>query len=405
MGKKARRDSPKERRAAGQPRPFEEVIARLDGLAGWAQVPHVSTMQAMQVATVMACVRVIANGCATPDLHVYRDDASGKRVKARDVPEYRLLNRRPNEWQTSYEWRRTMTMHALLDGAGLSVKVMSNGRLAEIIPVRPGSYVIERRGRYDLVFHINDEFGRVGTFDMRDVFYLPNLQWDGYRGLSAVALARSAIGLSMSAESSQAQLHENGGRPAGILTVKDSLSPESLARLRASWSRFTREDRGGTAFLDNGATYAPLSMSGVDSQHIETRRFQVEEICRAFDVFPMMIGHSDKTATFASTEAFFGGHLKHTLMPWHAAWVQRLDEWLLDGDGPLYCQFDTRYLTAGSMKDRATWLRTLVEMGIYTPNEAREEEGMDPLPGLDQPLRPLNMTSNATADAAEEDDA
>jgi HK97 family phage portal protein len=131
----------------------------------------------------------------------------------------------------------------------------------------------------------------------------------------------------------------------------------------------------------------------VDSQHIETRRFQVEEICRGYGVFPIMVGHSDKSSTFASTEAFFGAHVKHTLAPWHKAWTQRIDEMLLDGSGPLFAEFDVRYLMSGSMKDRAEWARTMAELGIYTRNEIRDEEGKDPLPGLDEPLTPMNMNS------------
>jgi hypothetical protein len=141
----------------------------------------------------------------------------------------------------------------------------------------------------------------------------------------------------------------------------------------------------------------------VDAQHVETRRLQVEEICRAFGVFPLMVGHSDKTSTFASSEAFFAAHVKHTLAPWHALWTQRLDEFVLDGSGPLWVEFDTRYLLAGSMKDRAVWARTMAELGIYTRNELRDEEGRDPLPGLDEPLTPLNMGGSSAAD--EDDDS
>jgi hypothetical protein len=78
--------------------------------------------------------------------------------------------------------------------------------------------------------------------------------------------------------------------------------------------------------------------------------------------------------------------------------LQRLDEFVLDGSGPLFCEFDSRYLSAGSMKDRAAWARTMVEMGIYTRNELRDEEGKDPLPGLDDPLTPMNM-AGAVPDA------
>lgn len=386
-----------EQRSAPQPRPFEEVIARLDRDGAGGQ--SVSVTSAMQVATVMACVRAIANGCATPAMHVYRELPDGRRQLATNIPEYRMLSRRPNEWQTSFEFRRTMTMHAALTGDALALKVKFGNRTRELIPIRPGFFRIDKVGMYEWVYRVWDEYGYIGDLTAADVLHLPNWQWEQVKGLNAVALARSAIGLSMAAESNQATLHENGGRPAGVLTTEAKVTPDVIERLREAWRQFTTSNRNGTAILDNGFRYTPLSVSGVDNQHLETRRMQVEEICRAFDVFPAIIGHADKASTYASAEAFFAAHLVHTLAPWHQLWVQRVDEFVLDGSGPLFCEFDTRYLRAGSMKDRAVWSRTMAEMGVYTRNELRDEEGKDPLPGLDEPLTPLNMTRAADGEA------
>ena len=72
---------------------------------------------------------------------------------------------------------------------------------------------------------------------------------------------------------------------------------------------------------------------------------------------------------------------------------------LLDGSGPLYAEFDTRYLVAGDMAARASYARVMVEMGLLSPNEWRDEEGRDPRSGGDQYLTPLNMTAGATGDA------
>ena len=380
-------------RSAPAPRPFEEIIARLDSVLGAASIAgiSISATTALQVATVLSCVKAIADGCATPELHVYREKKDGRRELANNIPEYRMLNRRPNEWQTSFEFRRTMTMHAALTGDALAIKVMKGNRVAELIPVVPGSFTIEKAARYDVRYRCYDEFGLIGEFGPDEVLHLPAWQWSGYKGLDAVKLAASAVGLSIAAERNQGTYYENGGRPAGVLTTANKMSKESIESLREAWQKFTTTNRNGTAILDNGFSYAPLAMTGVDAQHLETRRFQVEEICRAFGVFPIMVGHSDKTATFASSEAFFAAHLIHTLAPWHKLWAQRLDEFVLDGGGPLFVEFDTRYLRAGSMKDRAQWARTMAEMGIYTRNELRDEEGKDPLPGLDDPLTPLNM--------------
>lgn len=374
---------------------YDQVANLIDGGGGGKVAGmHVNEKTALQVSTVLACVKVIADGCATPDLHVYRERPDGRRERATNIPEYRLLARRPNEWQTSFEWRRQMTMHAALTGAGLSIKVRGdNRRVRELIPVMPGQWDVRRISRYELRYRCWDEFGLIGEFSPEDVFILNGIQWDWVKSLDAVKLAASAIGLAMATEKSQAAMHENSLRPSGLYSVEGNLSPEQHERL-TTWlkRKVGAASVGDPLVIDRSAKWTPTALSGVDAQHVETRRLQIEEMCRPYGVFPIMVGHSDKSATFASSEAFFAAHVKHTLAPWHRAWTQRFDEMLLDGSGPLFAEFDVRYLMAGSMADRAQWARTMAEMGIYTRNEIRDEEGKDPLPGLDEPLTPLNMT-------------
>ena len=87
----------------------------------------------------------------------------------------------------------------------------------------------------------------------------------------------------------------------------------------------------------------------------------------------------------------FSAHQIHTLAPWHTLWTQRIDEFLLDGSGPLFVEFDTRYLTQGSMKDRAEWARTMIEMKIMTRNEVRDSFGLDAAEGGDEFWSPANV--------------
>jgi HK97 family phage portal protein len=381
---------------------YDQVASLIDGFSGSTVAGMAVTEKtALQVSTVLACVKVIADGCATPDLHVFREKKDGSREKASNIPEYRLLSRRPNEWQTSFEWRRMMTMHAALTGTGLSIKVRGdNGRVRELIPVQPGRWDVRKVSRYEIRYRCYDEFGLIGEFAADDVFLLNNVQWDWLQSMDAVVLARQAIGLAMATEKSQSAMHENGLRPSGIYSVDGTLSKEQHEALTTWLKAKTGVEKLGTPMVvDRNAKWVSTAQTGVDAQHVETRRLQIEEICRAYGVFPIMVGHSDKAATFASSEAFFAAHVKHTLAPWHKAWTQRFDEMLLDGSGPLFAEFDVRYLMAGAMKDRAQWARTMAEMGIYTRNEIRDEEGKDPLPGLDEPLTPMNMNSGGTANA------
>lgn len=373
---------------------YDQIADLIDSRVGAAFADTVTTeSQALQVSTVLACVKVIADGCAAPELHVYRESDDKPRTLARKRPEYRLLNRRPNEWQTSFEWRRMMTTHAALSEGGLSIKVKDDrGKLRELIPMPPGSWSCTKVGRYDYIYRVWDEFGLIGEFTPDDVFVLPGFQWEVLKTLPAFQLARRAIGLAETSERSQQSSHMNGVRPSGVFSVNGAMSDTQYQRITAWIEKNSGPaGQGKPLVLDRDGKFQPISTTAVDAQMVETRRLQIEEICRAFNVFPIMIGHSDKSATFASSEAFFAAHLKHTLHPWHVLWRQRLDEFLLDGDGPLWCEFDTRYMRAGAMADRSVWSRTMREMGIYTANELRDEEGLDPLPGLDVPLQPMNM--------------
>lgn len=380
---------------------YDQVADLIDGAHGgmFAGVA-ITEKTALQVSTVLACVKIIADGCATPDLHIFRELDDGTRQKATNIPEYRLLSRRPNEWQTSSEWRRQMTLHAALTGAGLSIKIRGdNRRVRELIPVQPGRWDVRKTSRYELRYRCWDDFGMIGEFSPDEVFVINGLQWDWGSAMNAVFLARAAIGLAISTEKSQASMHENGLRPSGTYSVEGNLTAEQHERLAAFLKRKSGAANAGIPLvLDRAAKWLNTSLNGVDAQHIETRRLQVEEICRAYGVFPIMVGHSDKAATFASSETFFGAHLKHTLAPWHKAWRDRFDEFLLDGSGPLFASFDTRYLTAGNMVDRAQWSRTMIEMGIYSPNEIRDYEGLDPRDGGDDYLTPMNMSKGGAAD-------
>lgn len=76
---------------------YDQVAALIDGASGGTIAGvAVTDKTALQVATVLACVKVIADGCATPALRVFREVAEGRRERASNIPEYRLLERRPN---------------------------------------------------------------------------------------------------------------------------------------------------------------------------------------------------------------------------------------------------------------------------------------------------------------------
>lgn len=380
----------------------EEIAAAIDG--GGTGRRSMSDSRALETTTVLACVDAIATGCAVPDLHVMRDLGNGKKEKAKDNPAYRVLHRRPNEFQTAMEFRETLTMHAALTGNGYAIPTRNeSGDLMELLPVLPSHVTVEQSSRYERKYRVVDEFGLIGVFDHTQVFHLRNRSWDRVSGLSAVQYAREAIGLAADSEANLASLQQNGGKPGGILSTEATLGKEAVERLKEIWQRGTTgKNAYKTPVLDNGLKYHPMAMTAVDQQVLETRRLQVEEICRAFGVFPQIVMHTDKTATFASAEAFFAAHSRLTVGKWQKIWREKADEFILDGEGPLFAEFDNRVLDGASLKDTGEYYGKALGAGGAPPwmtqNEVRAERGLPPIEGGDELFKPTNAVTGDSND-------
>jgi hypothetical protein len=134
----------------------------------------------------------------------------------------------------------------------------------------------------------------------------------------------------------QAETHRNGARISGMYSVKPPMGPDKFEQLSAWLARFRQggDKAGEPLILDNEAKFQPFQMTSVEAQTLESRGLQVEEICRTFRVMPIMVGHSDKAATYASAEQMFLAHVVHCLMPWYERWCTSADVNLLSEAGP-----------------------------------------------------------------------
>lgn len=373
-----------------------DLYSALFGARGTKSGASVSHSTAVEVTAVLAAARVISEGIAQVPFKLFRQ--SGRNVlPATDHPLYVLLHRRPNAWMTSFQMRETLALHTILTGDGIAFLNRGFlGEITEIIPITRGKVTFEQKEDYSIEYTITAPSGKQQKFPQSAIWHWRGPSWDSVRGLDAVVNAREAIGLAMMTEASQARLHSNGLRAAGTYSVEGALSTKQYEELRA----FLSQEYGGAenaskvVILDRGAKFLQTSLSGVDAQHLETRRYQVEEICRAFRVMPIMVGYSDKAATYASAEQMFLAHVVHTLAPWYERIEQSADTQLLsekDMRDGLYVKFVAAGLLRGALKDTAEYLVKLTTNGIMTRNEAREKIELNPLDGLDEPLTPSNL--------------
>jgi HK97 family phage portal protein len=359
----------------------------------------VTVANALKVAIVLACVRVIAEGVAQVPCKLLR--ASGRsRVEARDHPLWDILHRKPNDTTTSFGFRETLAIHAALTGNAYAfISRGTGGKVLELINIEPGAVTVNLSDRMGMppTYTVRAKIGTSQTFPAESILHIQGPSWDGIAGMEVVKLAREAIGLVMATEEAHARLHSNGAKPGGLLSVEGTLKDDQFKALR-KWidDNYTGSDNAWkTMILDRSAKFVQTAMTGVDAQHIETRRFQIEEVCRIFRVMPIMVCSQDKASTYAGAEQNFLAHVVHTLQPWYERIEQAIDCQLLTAQertAGYYVKLEESGLLRGALKDTAEYLYKLAGLGIITRNEAREMLDRNPLPDLDAPLTPINLT-------------
>ncbi len=369
----------------------------------------VTTETALEVSAVLACVRVLAEGVAQVPWKLMRQ-TDRKREEQRNHPLWMLLHRKPNRWQTSFAFRETLMLHALVGCRGAAfvfrsyTSIGGPRRLAELILLDPARITEHVADDGTKTYTARGKNGSERTLTEADIWHIPGPSWDGHTGMPLIVKAREAIGLAMAAEETQANLHSKGVQTSGTYSVEGALNPQQYKDMKA-WviKEFGAENKGAPMILDRGAKWLPTSMTAVDAQHIETRKHQVEEICRMFRVMPIMVGQADKAATYASAEQMFIAHLVHTLMPWYERIEQSADCNLLTdrelADG-YYTLLEPTGMLRGSLKDTADYIVKLTQIGTITRNEGRELLDRNPIDGLDEPLTPMNLMGDTTAATA-----
>lgn len=385
---------------------FREIYGSMTSKTG----QRVGLNEALRCATVLACARVIANGIAQVPLKLFQEDEStGKKRTARDHPLYRVLHRRPNPWQTSFEFREMLGLHLALAGRAYCFKVVVGGRIRELIPFPPDKVRTKlAKDGVRVLYEVTGHDGMTFEVDQSLIWHVKGPSWVGWEAMDALEMAREAVGLSIATEASQASMHKNGVRPSGVYSIEGVLNQQQHEMLRKLLAaNHTGENAGLPMIVDRGAKWLSTAMTGVDAQHLETRKHQVEEVCRAMGVMPIMVFSSDKAATYASAEAMFDAHVKHTLGAWWERIEQSIDCNLLteaDDRAGVYAKFIGNGLLRGSVKDRAEYYAKALGSGgspaWMTQDEVRALEEMDPMGG-DAARLPVITNAPAAADPAQ----
>lgn len=338
---------------------------------------------ALQMSAVWACVERRASTIASLPFFVYQEKA-GRKELARTSRLYQLLHDSPNSRMTPFEfWRAMMLNHDLRGNAYARVERDAGGEAFALWPMpadQVSPYLLPG-GDMGYEYRINGDIAILGA---DNVLHLKNLG-NGTIGLAKLEFMRSTTDEMSKAAGSAAQLFGSSGKPTGVLMIDAILKPGQREELRKNYGELSSGSTSRLAVLEANMKFQQLSMTPEDQQLLETRNFGIEEICRWFDVPPVLIHHSNVTTWGSGVEQIIDGFHKFTVRPMLVNIEQAVRKRVMTPRqrANMACEFSLDALLRGNAKDRAEIASKKVQNGLATRNEMRQLENEAPVPGGD----------------------
>lgn len=353
---------------------------------------------ALNLSIVWACIRAISEDVAKLPLKVYRkgDDDSRSPLPDHDVA--RIFNVEPNPEMTAIAMRETLLAHCLGWGNGYAeIEWYNNGRPRHLWPLEPHRVTPERTPGGELVYVYRGDRGSPKRLPASDVFHVAGLGYDGVVGYSVVAKARESMGLALAAERFGASFFRNSARASGVLKTPNRLTEKAHTNIRSSWREHHQgsENAGSIPILEEGLEFQSMSIAPEDAQFLETRQFQVPEICRWFRMKPHKVADLSR-ATYSNIEHESLNYVVDTLMGWMVRIEQEIRRKLLTrNEGRVYAEHLVAGLLRGDLKSRYEAYAIARQWGWKSANDILRLENENPLPDGqgDIYLVPSNMTT------------
>jgi HK97 family phage portal protein/HK97 family phage prohead protease len=364
---------------------------------GSAGIP-VTERTALELPAMLAALTVLATDTAVLPLNVYQRQPDGGRIHRYDHPvEERLAVNPDGEGEsTAVTWRSAWMGHALQYGNGYA-EIQRTGRGATyglhlLDPEQTRATRVEGKLRY----RTSD-----GKYLLpANVLHLAGLGYDGITGYSYIRLLRRAIGVGIAEETYTADYFSNGSEPGGVIESPIAMKPEAIRNLRQGW-----EGRHGgpgqrhkVAVLEQGAKWNATATDPEKAQLIESRKYQLLDVIRAWRVPPHKAGDYSMSH-LANIEASNLDYLMTALMYWLVAIEQQCCLKLFtpaERRAGLYVEHNVNALLRGDIVSRFNAYHQSLSDGWMNRDEVRQRENMGPIGeaiGGDKYLVQLNQTT------------
>ena len=349
---------------------------------------------AMGLSAFFAATNLISNSLGLLPVIVGQEKDGARNV----LQNHKIAQLFYNMRMTKFNVIKMLVTDIILKGnAFMYVKRDQVGEPVGLTYLRPGQVTVEYNElkdevRYQVTTNNNVTKKVIPEQDMIHLFMYSN---NGYSGQSILSYGSRVIDLSNSSESAAADYFDSGCNIKGMLQFDSRVPDEQKAKIRANWSQVHGQGGSGLAVLEGASKYIPVSQNTKDSQMVETRMFNITEIARLFNINPVLLGdlsHSSYNDIEAASQEF----LLHTLLPWIEMMENQFNKKLMTRHRNQYIAMDENVLLRAKKNDQANYLKTLVDGGIMTRNEARHELDLNAMEGCDELVIPYTNIADNT---------
>lgn len=406
MGRRKRR---KEKRSIQNPAVPLTNTAIMQYLGGGGRARsgvNVNWKTALTVSPIWQALNLITGDISRIPFVVHRSLDRGKE-EAVNHPVYSLLRKHTGH-MTSNLWIARMLGHALMYGNAFSRIHWRGARVRRLEWLHRDNVIPEMRDgrKVFLVQYTQDEHGRDGidVVEEDDMFHLVGLTVDQLGGLSLIDYARHSIGRTISTEHYADDFFANDATPSGWFEHPNNMSEPAQRRFIEG----VVKEHGGAGkrfrpgILEEGMTWKTAGVSPQDAMLIENMKWGVKDASRFFNIPPHKLGDSDKVA-YKSLEEENKAYFDSSLGIWTSRMEFEASYKLFHErtEKGYFAQFAQDEWNKASTEARFKTYGVALQWGIFSRNEVRIRENLQPVEGGDE-FPPMHQLGGAPAAGEQE---
>lgn len=345
----------------------------------------IATQRYLRVAAALAAGLRISEGVAAMPIITgtksYDENGRLIRKPTMEGDLYERLTVAPNDYMTPGEFIETLTLHAVFEGVGRAyIDRGYKGKIRRLIPITDGGFQPRKDTETGKVFYSGTimGIGHIENATRKDFIEITSPRWQDTEGLDISSEIRKVLELSLRLEARQ---DEDGAKKSipGYITSDQTLSSDAAKMVHAA----IKDKLPGTPIFDSGAQYKSIVPTQAEMQLMETRRFLIEEVARAYGIHPIFLAHDAAGQSLTRISDAMDYHVTVTLSPWLRRWEQAIQFSLLRPDE--FVNLDETQYYRGDLTTKAEYAAKALgnNTGWETQNDVRSRMGMNPVPGGD----------------------